>query len=240
MENATYTALTRQSGLLTEMQVVAHNIANMATAGYRAEGVIFAEHVRVLEGERDSLSMAHAAGRAISPQQGGLDQSGSPFHMAIEGEGFFLVQTPEGEALTRAGNFIRGPLGELVTPDGHMLLDADGAPVFVPPDAASVTLAQDGTLSADGQPLTQIGLWRPIDPVELTRHAGVLFTAESGVEPMEGGVLLQGMVERSNVDPVTQIARMIEVQRAYELGQSFLDAEDQRVRDFLRTAGARQ
>jgi len=240
MDNATYTTLTRQSGLLTEMQVVAHNIANMATAGYRAEGVIFAEHVRALDGEHDSLSMAHAVGRVISPQQGGLDQTGSPFHMAIEGAGFFLVQTPEGEALTRAGNFLRGPLGELVTPDGNMLLDAGGAPVFVPPDAASVTLAQDGTLSADGQPLTQIGLWQPVEPADLTRRAGVLFTAEGGLESVDGGILLQGMLERSNVDPVTQIARMIEVQRAYELGQSFLDAEDQRVRDFLRTAGARQ
>ncbi|PWK59798.1 flagellar hook-basal body complex protein [Roseicyclus mahoneyensis] len=240
MDNATYTTLTRQSGLLTEMQVVAHNIANMATAGYRAEGVVFAEHVRRLEGETDSLSMAHATGRAISAQQGALDQTGSPFHVAIEGEGFFLVQTPEGEALTRAGNFVRTAFGELATPDGHMLLDAGGAQVFVPPDAASITIAQDGTLSADGQPVTQIGLWQPVNPIELTRRAGVLFTAESGVEPAQGGILLQGMVERSNVDPIVQIARMIEVQRAYELGASFLDAEDQRVRDFLRTAGARQ
>jgi len=240
MDNATYTTLTRQAGLLHEMQAVAHNIANMATAGYRAEAVIFAEHVRALDGTTDSLSMAHATGRAISPQQGALDHTGSPFHMAIEGDGFFLVQTPEGQALTRAGNFLRGPLGEVMTPDGNILLDGGGAPVFVPPDAASVSLAQDGTISADGQPLTRIGLWQPIDHADLIRRAGVLFTAETGVEPAEGGILVQESVERSNVDPVTQIARMIEVQRAYELGASFLDAEDQRVRDFLRTAGARQ
>lgn len=240
MENAIYASLTRQSGLLTEMQVVAHNIANMATAGYRAEGVIFAEHVRALAGESDSLSMARAVGRSLSAQQGALEQTGSPFHMAIEGDGFFLLQTQEGEALTRAGNFVRSDTGELVTPEGNLLLDAGGAPVFVPPDANSVTLARDGTLSADGQPLTQIGLWQPIDPVELSRRAGVIFTAVSGVAPTDGGIILQGMVERSNVDPINQIARMIAVQRAYELGQSFLDAEDQRVRDFLRTAGARQ
>jgi flagellar basal-body rod protein FlgF len=84
------------------------------------------------------------------------------------------------------------------------------------------------------------GCGSPIDPAGMTRQAGVLFVAEGGVEPMEGSILVQGSVEGSNVDPITQIARMIEVQRAYELGQSFLDAEDQRVRDFLRTAGARQ
>jgi len=240
MDNAIYTNITRQSGLLREMQVVANNIANMATTGFRAEGVIFAEHVRALDGQADSLSMATASGRTISSRQGALDQTGSPFHIAIEGEGFFLVQTPQGEALTRAGNFLRAGAGELVTPDGHVLLDGGGAPVFVPPDATSVSLAQDGTLSADGQPLTQIGLWRPIDPTEMSRQSGTLFTVASGVEPSEGAVLIQGAVEKSNVDPIAQIARMIEVQRAYELGQSFLDAEDQRVRDFLRTAGARQ
>jgi flagellar basal-body rod protein FlgF len=240
MDNAIYSTITRQSGLLREMQVVAHNIANMATTGFRAEGVIFAEHVRALDGQADSLSMATASGRTISSRQGALDQTGSPFHIAIEGEGFFLVQTPQGEALTRAGNFLRAGAGELVTPDGHVLLDGGGAPVFVPPDATSVSLAQDGTLSADGQPLTQIGLWRPIDPTEMSRQSGTLFTVASGVEPSEGAVLIQGAVEKSNVDPIAQIARMIEVQRAYELGQSFFDGEDQRIRDFLRTAGARQ
>ena len=240
MDNAGYTTLTRQSGLLREMQVVANNIANMSTAGYRAEGVVFTEHVRALEGAADSLSMASASGRRISAAQGALERTGSPFHMAIEGVGFFLVETPEGEALTRAGNFLRSDTGELVTPDGHRLLDAGGAPVFAPPEADSIALAQDGTLSADGQPLTRIGLWQPVDPTALTRAPGALFTADGGVQPARGGIMLQGMVEGSNVDPVSQIARMIEVQRAYEMGQSFLDSEHERTRDFLRTAGARQ
>jgi len=240
MENASYTTLTRQIGLLREMDVVANNIANISTTGFRAQGLIFAEHVRALDGQREGLSMATATGHVISAQQGALEQTGSPFHLAIEGDGFFLVQTPDGQALTRAGNFVRNDAGELVTPDGYYLLDGGGATVFVPPDARSVTVARDGTLGVDGQPLTQIGLWQPTDPTELTRRSGVLFAAASGVEPVLDGVIVQGAVEASNVDPVVQVARMIEVQRSYELGQSFLDAEDQRVRDFLRTAGARQ
>ncbi|AHM03708.1 Flagellar basal-body rod protein FlgG [Roseibacterium elongatum DSM 19469] len=239
MENAGYVTLTRQSGLMREMQVVAHNIANLSTTGFRAEGVIFAEHVRATGRGEDSLSMATAAGHSVSPAQGTLRATGGTFDFAIEGDGFFLVQTPQGEALTRAGSFIRSDQGELVTPDGHRLLDAGGAPVFVPATAASVMLADDGTLSADGQPLTQIGLWQPVDPTELSRRAGVLFEAPSGVAPAPPARLLQGVLEQSNVDPVGQIARMIEVQRAYELGQSFLDAEDNRLREFLRTAGSR-
>jgi flagellar basal-body rod protein FlgF len=239
MDNAAYTTLTRQTGLLREMTVVANNIANLSTTGFRTEGVIFAEHVRAVSDGTDSLSMAHAVGRSISSQQGALHQTGGQFDFAIEGDGFFLVRTPQGDALTRAGSFLRNPVGELVTADGNLLLDGGGVPVFVPPDARSVTLAQDGTLSADGQPLAVIGLWQPQDPTDLGRRAGVMFDAPGGIEPADTSRILQGFLEGSNVDPVTQIARMIEVQRAYELGQSFLDAEDRRVRDFLRTAGAR-
>lgn len=239
MDNAGYTSLTRLSGLMREMSVVANNIANISTTGFRSEGLVFAEHIAATGRNDPSLSMGSAIGRSISAQQGALEQTGSEFDLAIEGEGFFLIDTPEGEALTRAGAFIRNDTGELVTPEGNFLLDAGGAPIFVPPQATSIAVAPDGTVSADGQPLTVVGLYMPNNPVELTRRAGTSFTADSGYQPADNASVLQGFLEQSNVDPVAQIARMIEVQRAYELGQSFMDAEDNRIRDFLRTAGQR-
>ena len=229
-----YVALTRQSGLMKEMQVVAHNIANISTTGFRREGVVFAEHVKRLEGA-PSLSMAAASGRHIDLAQAGITTTGAAFDLAIQGEGFFAVQTPEGERLTRAGNFTPSAEGELVNGDGHMLLDLGGAPVFVPPDAA-VAIAQDGTVSANGAPVAQIGLFRPVVPLDLRHQGGTLFEAGE-VEPVEGGVILQGSLEESNVQPVIEIARMIEVQRAYELGQSFLDREDERLRGLIQTLG---
>ncbi|MEM9756555.1 MAG: flagellar hook-basal body complex protein, partial [Pseudomonadota bacterium] len=207
--------------------------------GFRAEGVIFAEHVRALGPGQDSLSMARAAGRLIDQSQGALTRTGAPFDLAIEGPGYFLIETPGGDRLTRAGHFTPDANGELVTPDGYRLLDAAGAPVFVPPDAGAISIGQDGTLSADGQPIGAIGLWEPVDPLDLIHRSGVLFEAADGVQPMADYTLVQGFLEDSNVNPVVQIARMIEVQRAYELGQSFLDAEDERVRGFVRTIGAR-
>ncbi|WP_371060924.1 flagellar hook-basal body complex protein [Rhodosalinus sp. 5P4] len=233
MENASYVTLSRQSGLLREMQSVANNIANASTTGYRKEGVIFAEFVRRIEGG-DSLSMGALRARHVSDLQGALTRTGDPFDLAVEGPGYFLVETGEGERLTRAGSFTPGPDGELVTPDGHRLLDAGGAPVFAPPNA-EIAIGTDGTLSADGRLVAQIGLYRPTDPLGLQREAGVLFRSEDGVEPEPGGRVLQGFLEKSNVDPVGQVARMIEVQRAYELGQSFLDAENERIRSAIRT-----
>ncbi len=236
MDAAGYTTLARQSGLMREMQVVAHNIANASTTGFRREGVIFAEHVARLEGE-PSLSMAHATGRMIDLSEAGITATGSAFDFAIQGEGFFMVETPEGNRLTRAGSFTPSAEGELVNSDGYRLLDEGGSPVFVPPDAGPVALARDGTLSADGAPLAKIGLWQPLDRNDLVHQGGTLFAAPGGTEPAEGGELLQGFVEDSNVNPVSEIARMIEVQRAYELGQTFLDREDARVRGLIQTLG---
>jgi flagellar basal-body rod protein FlgF len=228
LETAGYTTLTRQSGLLRELQVVANNIANAATTGYRQEGLIFSEFVKRSEGG-PSLSMAQGNVRMTSTVQGPLTPTGGTLDLAIKGEGFFLIETPSGERLTRAGAFTLSAQGDLVTPDGFRVLDAGGAPVFVPPDAKSIGLSPDGTLSDNGRPLAQIGLVRPIDSLDMIREDGVLFRTNGGFEPVEDGRVLQGFLEGANVDPIGQIARMIEVQRAYEMGQSFLDSENERV-----------
>jgi len=237
MENATYTALTRQSGLMNEMRVVANNIANLSTTGFRSEGVIFAEHVKALGPNDPSLSMATATARETLSSQGTLTQTGGSFDLAIEGDGFFLIATPQGERLTRAGAFTPNENGDLVTPEGFNVLDAGGAPVFIPQGAGPVGIAPDGTVSAGGQPVGQIGLVNPTNILGMVREDGVRFRADDGYEPALEGRMLQGFIEESNVDPVLEISRMIEVQRAYELGQSFLDKEDERIRSAIRALG---
>lgn len=238
MDNTGYTTLTRQTGLLRAMDSLANNLANMSTTGYRREGVMFSEYIRDLGPDAPSLSMAAGRVREIDLSQGAIRQTGATFDLAIEGDGFFLVGAPDGDRLTRGGSFLRSEAGELVTTSGHVLLDAGGAPVFAPPDARIIAIAADGTLSADGQPLGQIGLWQPADPAGLVRADGATFTASGGTEPVPGsGRILQGFLEASNVNPVSEITRMIEVQRAYELGQGLLDREDERIRNVLRTLG---
>ncbi len=234
MEASGYTTLTRQSGLMNELRVVANNIANAATTGYRQEGLIFSEYVKRI-GDGASLSMAQGNIRNLSGIQGPLGQTGGRLDMAIEGDGYFLIETPAGERLTRAGNFTLSAVGDLVTPDGFRVLDAGGAPVFVPPDITDPGISPDGTLSDGDRPLAQIGIVRPIEGADLLREDGVMFRAEGGVAPAPEARILQGFLEASNVDPIGQIARMIEVQRAYEMGQSFLDAENERMMNALDT-----
>ena len=234
MDSAGYVALSRQSGLMREMQIIANNVANISTTGFRRERLVFAEHVARLDRE-PSLSLSHGNARIADLSQAGISQTGGTYDLAIQGDGFFLVMTPEGERLTRAGSFTPSAEGELVTPEGYQVLDAGGAPVFVPP-GAEVAIGADGTISANGEAVGQIGLWQPTDPLALRHRAGTLFDG-GAVEPVDTGRIMQGFLEESNVNPVAEIARMIEVQRTYELGQKFLDAEDNRARNVIQTLG---
>ena len=234
MDNATYATLTRQTGLLNELQVVANNIANANTTGFKAEGMMFSEFVADLGPDTESLSMASGRIKLTDRTQGTLTQTGGAFDLAIEGDGYFLVDTSDGQRLTRAGSFTPNENGELVTMDGNRVLDAGGAPVFVPTGAGTVGVAADGTISAGGTAVGQIGVVIPTNAEEMRRQTGTLFEAASGFAPAPQGRVLQGFLEDSNVNPIAQISRMIEVQRAYELGQSFLETEDNRIRGVIQ------
>ncbi|QYZ69948.1 flagellar hook-basal body complex protein [Neotabrizicola shimadae] len=235
MDAAGHVVLSRQSGLMKELAVVANNIANLSTAGFRREGVVFAEHVNRLE-DGSAISMAHASARVTDLTQGALSQTGGSFDMAIEGDGFFLVESGGQQFLTRAGSFSPLASGELATRDGYRLLDEGGAPLAVPPGDRTVMIGSDGTVTAEGQPIGRIGLWQPATPSSLRHETGALFSADA-VMPSEDGTLLQGYLEDSNVNAVSEMARMIEVQRAYDLGQSLLDREDQRLKLVIDTLG---
>jgi len=198
---------------------------------------LFSEFVNELGPDFPSLSMASARIADTVAQQGVLEQTRGTFDLAIEGDGFFLVQTPQGERLTRAGHFTPNQNGDLVTPDGHPVLDVGGAPVFVPADAGQVSIGSDGVISAGGQLVGQIGVVVPNDPTRLTRGDGTVFDAPDGFVPAENARVIQGFLEASNVNPTLEIARMIAVQRAYELGQSFLEKEDERIRAVMQTTG---
>jgi len=237
VDTSGYIALTRQSGLLKELQSVANNIANISTTGFRREGVVFAEAVQALDAEGGGVSMATARVRYTDALSGNLTKTGGTFDLAIDGPGFFMVETPMGDRLTRAGSFTPNAEGELVTMSGYRVLDAGGAPVFIPPNAGAVGIAEDGTVSASGKPLAQIGIFEVENPQMLLREDGVMFLFQEDAIPAENSRVKQGFIEGSNVDAVTEMARLIEVQRAYELGQNLLDSEDERIRTSIRTLG---
>ncbi len=236
MDSAIYTALSRQSGLKTQMDIVANNIANASTTGFRREGLIFSEYVKRTGDETDSLSMVRIGARNTAFDPGQMTQTGGSFDLAIDGVGFFQIRNGGGLALSRAGHFFPNAAGQLVNPDGLALLDAGGTEVTIPPGARDIAIAGDGTLSADGQPVAQLGLWKPTDINDLTRIGGNLFTVAGDLEPADGQ-LRQGFLEGSNVNPIHEVAKLIEVQRRYESARSFLDKEDRRISSAIQMLG---
>ena len=233
MSNAVYAALTRQAGLMQEMQVVANNLANASTTGYKADRAVFAEFLAGNGEDIEHISMVGLAGHQFDLEQGGLRFTGGKFDLAIQGEGFFMTDTPDGVRLTRAGHFLVSAEGRLIDAQGNPVLNPAGGAILIPQEAGEVSIAGDGTISADGQVLGQVGVVRPEGQIMRAGNTG--FNAPEGFAPVANARVVQGALEQSNVAPVLEVARMIEVQRAYEAGQAMMDKEDQRLSRFIET-----
>ncbi|MEM5518853.1 flagellar hook-basal body complex protein [Henriciella sp. AS95] len=233
MSNAVYAALARQTGLMNEMQVVANNLANASTTGYKSDRAIFAEFVSRAGQNMPELSMGGLAGHAFDLEQGGLRFTGGKFDLAIQGDGYFLVETPKGQMLSRAGHFQLNEQAELIDSAGNKVLNAGGGAITVPEDARIISIAGDGTISADGLIVDQVGVVVPNG--ELMRESNTMFSAAGGFAQAEEPIVVQGALEQSNVEPVLEVARMIEVQRAYEAGQALIEREDERIAKFIST-----
>jgi len=240
MDNPSYISLSRQSGLLKELSVIANNMANANTTGFKREGAIFTEFVnstgstQTTRNPRESLSMGRLGAHISHFESGELRGTGGSLDMAIDGEGFFLVETPQGERLTRAGHFLTDNQGTLVNPDGFAILDDAGGRIQIPQEANLINIGRDGVLSTDGVELGKIGIVTA-NPRDLSRQGNNLWQADNGYVPVEDPQIVQGFLEDSNVQPVAEIARMIEVQRYYDAGQKLLDIENDRIKSVITT-----
>ncbi|MEM1313167.1 MAG: flagellar hook-basal body complex protein [Pseudomonadota bacterium] len=236
MDNAAYLSLSRLSGLRKEMTTIANNLANMSTTGFRREGIVFSEFIRAAPSGGASLSMTEARVRRTDMTAGAMERTGGDLDLAIDGAAFFMVADDDGPRLTRAGAFQQDQTGVVVDADGRALLDEGGAEIAIPPDVRQISIEPDGAVLGDGRLLARVGLVTVESPEALRRQDGVRFLAEGPLLPGEATVA-QGFVEGANVSPVEEMARMIDVQRAYEMGQSLLSREDERIRAVVRTMG---
>lgn len=241
MENALLIGLSRQMTLRREMDTIANNIANVNTPGFRSDQLIFQEHlmpVARVDGFPSSndrrVSYVIDPSTATSFLPGTLDRTGADFDLALQGEGFFVVQTPRGERYTRAGNFQLNAQGALVTPAGHQVM-SEGGPIVFTAEDGRVSISPDGIISTAQGVRGRMRVVRFTNEAALRKDGDTLFAGGNGAVAQAAPVttrILQGAVERSNVQPVMEIGRMIEVNRAYQLVSQMLD----RTQDLRRTA----
>ena len=244
----------------TRMRVIAHNLANIGTTGFKRDRANFQtlayDDARVA-GQRSSNQTAYAIGLNLGTgvavqgttridTQGALATTGNNLDMALDGDGFFQVEMPGGQtAYTRAGNFTLSAEGKLVTAQGYSLVPA----IQVPAGAQSVSVGPDGTVTAmvegDAAPaeLGQLTVASFVNPAGLqaTGDNLLLETAASGAADVGApgtngrGQIRQGMLESSNVNVVEELVEMIEAQRAYEINSKMISAVDEMLRNANQT-----
>jgi flagellar basal-body rod protein FlgF len=232
MDNVMYVGLSRQMTLQRELDVVANNIANAETAGFKVESLNVETESRYLptnDDGRSTINFALDSGVTRDFGQGALKQTGASLDMAIEGDGFFTVSTPAGQRYTRDGRFSLDPQGRIVNAQGAALLDASGGEITLDTTRGKPTLGQDGTLSQQGQIVGKVGVVRFASLSALSKTGGGLYRNDTNIQPQPAtdARLMQGMIEASNVQPVVQISKLIEVSRAYESIARMMDQTSQ-------------
>ena len=233
MENSLTIALARQSVLSRQMDVIATNLANLGTAWFKAENMIFTE---LLEQTADGeiLSLVHDVSFMRDLSEGPMVGTQSPLDLAIHGQGYFVVNTPDGERYTRHGVFQLDDGGQIVTTEGHTVLNSGGAPIAVPLDASTITITRDGTVSADAQEVGQIKLVSFENPQALSKVGSGLYEAiDQSPTTDPKSEILQGMVESSNVKGVVEMTRMVDMVRSYQAAAKLADTEHQRILDAI-------
>ncbi len=235
MADHSITMLGRQAGLLEATQILANNMANASTPGYKSEGTIFAEHV-VAAGERQpSLSIGHLVAHSTDFSAGAMRETGNTFDLAIDGDGFFKVNTPEGPRLTRAGAFLLNLEGVLVDPQGNPVADSGGGEIVFTPEATNITIARDGTISFSGpgtgsQQIGEVGVFQPIGEPQ---RAGTNYWEAEGDQAIEFPNIVQGFLEQSNVSPMDEFAQLVMVQRWFDAGQTLAEQEHDRLESLI-------
>lgn len=222
MDVSAYVLLSHEQALRRRMDVTANNLANVSTTGFKREQPVFGEHLRETGPEAvDGATQAHFVldrGAVHDTAAGAFQVTGNPLDVMIEGAGYLAVESPDGgTAYTRAGHLTLLPSGELATRSGQQVLGEGGRPISVPPeDAASLRIAADGTLSGATGPLGRIAVTR-LDEASVTPLGDNLFSGAGAAElPAAETRLKAGGVEGSNVQPVTETTRMVEILRAYQ------------------------
>jgi flagellar basal-body rod protein FlgF len=229
MENVLLVGLSRQMSLAHELDIVANNIANIDTTGYKSDNAAFSEYLmprasdQMFSGNDRRISFVQDRATWIDFSPGSIQHTGDPLNVAIDGNGYLSVQTPRGVRYTRNGALSTNATGQLVTSEGYPVL-GDGGPItFQPTDhdiiisANGIITVREGASTADA-PRGHLQIVGFDQPQLLQKDGSSTFTAPNGVTagPAPANTrVVQGAIEKSNVNAVAEMARMIQITRSY-------------------------
>lgn len=237
MENALYIGLSRESALMTSMQVISNNIANANTTGYRAQNPLFKEMVEKPGAKTDPLSFVMDYGQYDNTAPGPVQITGGTYDVALEGPGFFGVQTNDGVQYTRGGNFTVNAAGELITASGYKVASAGGGGITIPENATDIRITENGDIASSEGVLGRIMIKEFNNPQTLTPQGSGLYKTDEPGMAASNTRAKQGVLEGANVQPVIEMTRMIEISRDYQSIQKFVQAEHDRQKGAIERLG---
>jgi flagellar basal-body rod protein FlgF len=242
LENTAYIGLSRQLVLQRQMDMIANNIANMNTTAYKAQTMMFAEYL-VPQGRTGTdavgqdMSMVQdvAMMRRLSP--GIIRQTGNSLDLAIEGKGYFVIETPDGLRYTRNGRFMTDLEGLLVTRTGYPVLDVDSRVIELDPGDPNLDISTDGTISTSAGAVARVQVAIFQNEQKLEELGNSLYASKETSELAETSQILQGALEGSNVNAIREMTEMMTVLRSYQSVQRLLTANHEMQRRAISTLG---
>jgi flagellar basal-body rod protein FlgF len=241
MENAQLIGLSRQIALQRQMDVVANNMANLNTTGFKAERLLFEEYMMPVARDRDfaypdqPLSYTHDWGTVHDLSSGSMIDTGNVLDVALQGNGFLVVQTPEGERYTKAGSLGINQDGTLVDPSGYPIL-GKGGPIEFDAGETDISISSDGSISTSEGNKGTLRLVEFTDPQTVERLGNNLWVGGTPL-PATSTTVVQGSIEKSNVSGVAEMSAMVRVQRAYESIQALMQRQDDQRRSAIQKLG---
>ena len=220
MENAQLISLSRQIALQRQMDVVANNMANINTTGFKSENMLFEDYLmpkakdNEFTGPDRNLHYTEDWSTTHDMSTGSIEQTGNPLDVALSGNGFLSIQTPGGTRYSRNGSLQIDSSGKLVDLAGNPVLGESGPITFDSADT-DITISDNGAINTSQGSKGKLAVVEFVDPQSLAREGNNYYSGPAG-QPATQTKIVQGSIERSNVSGVSAMADMIRVERAYQ------------------------
>jgi flagellar basal-body rod protein FlgF len=243
MDNSLLVSLSHQMAAYQSMDVIANNIANVSTSGYRREEQTFRQYIAQLPptegdtGASQTLSFVQDGGIVRDMSEGPMRKTGATYDLALHGKGFFVVQTPNGERYTRNGHFSLDTAGQIVDDAGDPL-QGDGGAITINTDDGDIHIGADGTLSGKNGQVAKLRVASFANEAALAKEGASLYSATETPTTAANAEIRQGTLEESNVQPVVEISKMVEVMRAYQATATMTQSQEDLLRQAIDKLGS--
>lgn len=243
MENSILIGLSRKAALTRQMEVVAGNLANMNTTGFKSARMMFTDYLVKTAGMADpgrgnETVFVRDQATVRNTAQGSLAFTENPLDVAIDGAGYFSVEGPNGLLYTRNGRFQLDADGRVVNDQGYPVLTAGGGGLVIPPTETEITIAADGTVATENGPVGRLRVARFADEQAMQAVGGGLLKTDALPEAGGEGRVVQHALESSNVEPILEMERMIRVHRGYQRIDTLIQQEDGRIKKMIEAYSA--